>query len=235
WLSVAREEEVGASSLDPYRGRPEALAHTLKNYVQHGFLCAFGTDQPNRARTVLAKVKIHPEEILPTGWAAGAFLAQGNLAGGFALPEHKLAFITDSELFGVGRLKLPQRRFLEGAPIATVLDLKPGDYVVHIHFGIGVFRGLATREVDGIAKEFLRLDYSPPDKLFVPADQLDRVQKYLNPGDETPKVNRPATLVRARYPLAGGDGRHVSLGGDPRAASGDPRRQRRSRVEHAYG
>ncbi len=106
------------------------------------------------------------------------------------VPAWKFALVTDAELFGVARLKLPQKRFNEGAPIATVLDLKPGDYVVHINFGIGIFRGLATREVDGATKEFLFIEYAAPDKLFVPADQLDRVQKYLNPGDNAPKLNR---------------------------------------------
>ncbi|PMW90164.1 hypothetical protein C1X59_30260, partial [Pseudomonas sp. FW215-R2] len=86
------------------------------------------------------------------------------------------------ELFGVARLKLPQKRFMEGAPIATVLDLKAGDYVVHIHYGIGIFRGLIKREELGVEKEFLAIDYAPPGRLFVPADQLDRIQKYLNPG-----------------------------------------------------
>ncbi|MCX6341533.1 MAG: hypothetical protein NTU72_04040, partial [Fimbriimonadales bacterium] len=95
-----------------------------------------------------------------------------------------------AELFGVARLKLPQRRFQEGAPISTVLDLKPGDYVVHINFGIGIFRGLIKKEVEGVEKEFLFIEYAAPDRLFVPADQLDRIQKYLNPGDDQPKLNR---------------------------------------------
>ncbi|HXH61669.1 MAG TPA: transcription-repair coupling factor, partial [Fimbriimonadaceae bacterium] len=80
--------------------------------------------------------------------------------------------------------------FREGVPIATVLDLKPGDYVVHINFGIGRYRGLVKREVDGVEKEFLFLEYKKPDRLFVPADQLDRVQKYLAPEEAPPKINR---------------------------------------------
>mgnify|MGYP001023534692 FL=1 len=71
-----------------------------------------------------------------------------------------------------------------------MLDLKAGDFVVHIQFGIGRYHGLAKRSVDGVEKEFLFLEYAAGDKLFVPTDQLDRVQKYLNPGDIEPKVNR---------------------------------------------
>ncbi len=187
WLEGLKEQEVQAISMEPYRGRADALAQTLKNYFKEGFRVVFTTDQPNRARSVLSGAEIFVED---EAKEQGAFLAQGNLGGGFVLPNEKLAFVTDGELFGVARLKLPQRRFMEGAPVATVLDLKPGDYVVHINFGIGVFRGLVKREVDGVEKEFLFVEYQAPDKLFVPADQLDRIQKYLNPGDTDPKLNR---------------------------------------------
>ena len=186
WIERPHEVDAQAISLEPYRGRADALTMTLKNYVKEGFRVVMTTDQPNRAKSVLGGADIFVTEDAETG----VFLAQGNLGGGFVLPNEKLAFVTDAELFGVARLKLPQRRFSEGAPVATVLDLKPGDYVVHINFGIGVFRGLVKRTVDGVEKEFLYIEYQAPDKLFVPADQLDRIQKYLNPGDTNPKLNR---------------------------------------------
>lgn len=192
WMEKLREVEVQAISMEPYRGRADALALTLKNYLSEGFCVVMTTDQPNRAKSVLSGAEIYAvsPENADGPVRQGAFLAQGNLGGGFVLPNEKLAFVTDAELFGVARLKLPQRRFMEGAPVATVLDLKPGDYVVHINFGIGIFRGLVKRPVEGVEKEFLFVEYQAPDKLFVPADQLDRIQKYLNPGDHDPKLNR---------------------------------------------
>lgn len=185
------------------------LATTLKNWLSEGFTVVIATDQPNRARAVLEQIGVHATEAetskiplmtegegsarpgaRPASEAKQVLIAKGNLGGGFVVPSRRLAIVTDAELFGVARLRLPQKRFNDGAPIATVLDLRPGDYVVHVHFGIGIFRGLATREVDGATKEFLFIEYAAPDKLFVPADQLDRVQKYLNPGDTPPKLNR---------------------------------------------
>ncbi len=206
WLTATRTENIGAMSMEPYRGRSEALASTLRTWKEQDFSFVFTTDQPTRAKTVLQQVDIYPsEEIVraepksenrkPKTKAASsqqptAHLVNGNLAGGFVIPHLTLAVVSDAELFGVARLRLPQKRFMEGAPVATVLDLKPGDYVVHIHFGIGVFRGLVKRDEHGVQKEFLYIEYQAPDKLFVPADQLDRIQKYLNPGDEHPKLNR---------------------------------------------
>lgn len=189
WLPYGTvSHSAEAASLESHRGRPEAFAQTLKNWLESGFSVMLGTDQPTRAKAVLAQVDLHPLEGAEEGPAL--YLSNGNLAGGFVMPHAKLALVTDQELFGVGRLKLPQKRFNEGAPIATVLDLKPGDFVVHINFGIGMFQGLTKRTVDGVEKEYLYIQYAAPDKLFVPADQLDRVQKYLNPGDVAPKLNR---------------------------------------------
>jgi len=187
WLNLPAKLDVGATSLESYRGRAEALTSTLKQYLAEEVDVALGTDQPSRATAVLAGIEIGVAE---ERQSHAVTLVHGNLGGGFVLPAAKVALLTDAELFGVARLKLPQRRFMEGAPIATVLDLKPGDYVVHIHFGIGVFRGLVKRIEQGVEKEFLFVEYQAPDKLFVPADQLDRIQKYLNPGDEHPKLNK---------------------------------------------
>ncbi len=191
WLKFPERIEVNAISLDPYRGRSEALALTLKNYQREGFTLVFATDQPHRAKSVLSQAEIFAVEAESIEDSeGGAYLAHGNIGGGFVLLDHRIAYISDAELFGVARLKLPQKRFMEGAPIATVLDLKPGDYVVHIHFGIGIFRGLTKRTIEGVEREFLFIEYQAPDKLFVPADQLDRVQKYLNPTDAHPKLNK---------------------------------------------
>jgi len=192
WIHADHLHQFHAVSLESYRGQAHALTQALQNWLKEGVSVFMGTDQPMRSKSVLAQVEIFAteadldEDNLPPGF----HFVEGNPAGGFMMPDIKFALVTDQELFGVGRLKLPQRKFNEGVPIATVLDLKPGDFVVHINFGIGVYQGLITREIDGVAKEFLHIEYKAPDRLFVPADQLDRVQKYLAPGDAPPKINR---------------------------------------------
>ncbi len=192
WMPSGPAHDLDAASLEPYRSQPAVLTKTLQTWIDAGMVIGVSTDQPTRAKSMLGQVDLFPVELEPGSRpeSPGLYAIDGNLAGGFALTGAKLALITDHELFGVGRLKLPQRRFSEGIPITTVLDLKPGDFVVHISYGIGVFRGLARRLQDGVEKEFLHIDYKAPDRLFVPADQLDRVQKYLAPDDVPPKVNR---------------------------------------------
>ncbi len=188
-------EQLGYASLAPYRGRPESLARAIDNWRSSGVKMFIATDQPSRAKSVLQNIDLAVTEpgdgaSLEDVQDAIAVMLRGNPAGGFVSASLKFAFLTDTELFGVGRLRLPQKRFTEGAPIASVLDLKPGDFVVHIQFGIGRYRGLVTREIEGVQKEFLHIQYQSPDQLFVPTDQLDRVQKYLSPSDSAPQLHR---------------------------------------------
>ncbi len=126
-------------------------------------------------------------------------LLRGNLGGGFVWDAHKFALLTDAELFERSRLRLPPRRFNEGVPISSIMDLKPGDYVVHIYHGVGIFRGLTTLEREGAVREYLLIEYAHPDKIFVPTDQLDRIQKYLGPDDKPPEIRRlNKTVAQAR-------------------------------------
>lgn len=189
WLEVETMTALGMQTLEAYRGEPVAFAKTLHTWRDQGVAIAISTDQPTRAKGMLAQAELHPSsgEEIEGGEIS---MVGGNLGGGFLWPEAKLAVVSDQELFGVKRLKLPQRTFSEGVPVSSVLDLAPGDYVVHINFGVGIYRGLATRTVDGVEREFLHVEYKEPDKLFVPADQLDRIHKYLAPGDAPPRVNK---------------------------------------------
>lgn len=71
------------------------------------------------------------------------------------------------------------------------VDLKVGDYAVHDVHGIGVYKGLTTITVEGKPKDFMLMEYRGGDKLYIPADQADRLQKYIG-NDDTPKVNKMA-------------------------------------------
>ncbi len=194
WLRPNEVKEIHAVSLESYKGQAVIFTEALRNWLTEGVSVVLGTDQPMRSKSVLSQVEIFSqpaEEFEVEGsFPIGLHTVEGNPAGGFILTTAKLAVISDQELFGVARLKLAQRKFSDGMPITTVLDLKPGDYVVHINFGIGIYQGLVKRSQDGVEKEFLHIEYKVPDRLFVPADQLDRIQKYLSPGEAPPKINR---------------------------------------------
>lgn len=139
-------------------------------------------------------------------------LVQGALTEGFTLrvegvdvPNEPSAFtlelLTDAEIFGWSRPK-PRRITTQYArtqsPEAFFSDLDPGDYVVHIDHGIGMFKGLQKLELGGPDTEYLLLEYAHGDKLYVPVHQLDRLSRYVAPGGHTPTLHRLGTAEWAQ-------------------------------------
>lgn len=114
----------------------------------------------------------------------------GNLESGFQWPALRLAVVTDSEIFG--RPKRPRRipKPREGARVPTYHDLKVGDYVVHVSHGIGKYMGIKSLEVEGVQKDYLYIKYDGADRLYVPTDQIDLIQKYIGAEGHEPRINK---------------------------------------------
>ncbi len=110
----------------------------------------------------------------------------------FAPPVGKpLHLLTDGEIFGWRRPELRQRpRPVAEAPEEAYADLEPGDWVVHVDYGIGRFNGLVQRSVDGIEREYLAVEYAEGDQLFVPVYQADRLTRYIGPDAHPPTPTR---------------------------------------------
>lgn len=115
----------------------------------------------------------------------------GGYASGFVLPESHLVYLTERELFN--QVKKPKKRIktLENAQrLRSYTELKPGDFVVHVNHGIGRFEGIKTLENDGVKRDYITITYQKGDQLFVPADQLSLVQKYVASEGKTPHINK---------------------------------------------
>jgi transcription-repair coupling factor (superfamily II helicase) len=124
----------------------------------------------------------------------------GNLNTGFELPMHKLAVITEQELFNKRTKKTVKRQKLSNAErIKSYSELKVGDYVVHVNHGIGKYLGIETLEINGVHKDYLHIRYQGTDKLYVPVEQIDLVQKYVASEGKEPKL----------YKLGGSDWKRV--------------------------
>ncbi len=109
-------------------------------------------------------------------------------------PRHLL---TDEELFG-WRPPEPRRRRRRRVVAPTpALTLKPGDYVVHEDYGIGLFRGLVTRSVDEVEQEYLLVEYGGQDRLYVPVHQADRLTRYVGVEGTAPTLDRLGGTVWA--------------------------------------
>ncbi len=125
-------------------------------------------------------------------------LVHGSLPEGWIMSGDTYLF-TDAEIFGF----VKQRRLVKNRPAARhkiTLDFVPDDYVVHVEHGIGKFTGVAMLNTAGSDKEYLVLQYAGNDILYVPTDQIDRVNRYVGAGDRTPVLSRLGTQewVRTR-------------------------------------
>ncbi|WP_406685958.1 transcription-repair coupling factor [Rossellomorea vietnamensis] len=116
-------------------------------------------------------------------------MINGSLTSGFELPLQKLAVITEEELFNKKTQKKPRRQKLSNAErIKSYSELKVGDHVVHVNHGIGKFLGIETLEINGVHKDYLHVKYQGNDKLYVPVDQIELVQKYVASENKDPKL-----------------------------------------------
>lgn len=130
----------------------------------------------------------HPDQEV----AKNSFI-EGSLSGGWILDLHQNRrhhLLTDSEIFGWSRPQ-PRRRppMSMEAPEAIFADLKPGDYVVHVNYGIGQFIGLHKPYIDGHQREYLTIQYKNNDVLFVPIHQADRISRYIGPDASSPSLS----------------------------------------------
>ncbi|MCJ7738880.1 MAG: DEAD/DEAH box helicase, partial [Anaerolineae bacterium] len=131
----------------------------------------------------------------PVTFVQGA-LSEGWVLSGFDAGAAfvSLHVLTDAEIFGWRRpqARRPAHR-RKVSPEARFSDLTPGDLVVHVEHGIGLFQGLVIRAVEGDAREYLLVQYAGQDRLFVPIYQADRLGRYIGADDRPPSLNRLGT------------------------------------------
>lgn len=112
----------------------------------------------------------------------------GSLDEGFYSHELKIWIITDQEIFGKKQKRISKSKSLE--TFSSFADLSIGDYIVHQHHGVAIYRGLETLEFGSFKNDFIYLEYLGQDKLFVPVDQLDVIARYRSKEGEAPLLDK---------------------------------------------
>jgi len=167
---------TGARPIPRVAGDIDRLREELSNLAEEGLRTTILVEdegQRHRLSDLLEPVDADPLIVL------------GQLAGGFVWPDAGLAVWPDHEMFQRPRRRRPVP--LAGTvAIQSYRSLSPGDLVVHVDHGIGRYEGLRTLEVDGVHAELLELTYAGGDRLLVPVDQMDRVQRHVGGDRETP-------------------------------------------------
>lgn len=118
------------------------------------------------------------------------FITPASINGGFEYTQLKLIVISDKEIFGVGKKKAKKLKKKDPDKIINLADLKVNDYVVHENHGIGIYEGIEQLNIQGVKKDYLTIRYKGEDKLYVPIDQLNLIQKYIGADGARPKINK---------------------------------------------
>src|SRR5437879_538333 len=114
----------------------------------------------------------------------------GELTRGVWLPADALALVTEAEIFGERRQIRRGRRARPAEFLSTLAELKPDDYVVHVDHGIGAYRGLRHMQVADTEGDYLHLEYAGGDRLYVPVDRINLVQRYLSADAAAPPLDK---------------------------------------------
>lgn len=182
-------------SLQNYHGQLDMLIQEIKSKKALGYRTVIlsGT-RPRGERLVdtlrdkgiesLYSDKLH--EINP----GQVVITFGNQLRGFEYPSLKLSVISDKEVFGDYKRKTQKHNKSAAGKIKSFTELKPGDYVVHTNYGIGIYKGIKHIDMDGHKRDYLELSYAAADKLYVPVEQLDMVQKYIGSEGNSPKITK---------------------------------------------
>ena len=192
WMAVKERVAISASPMDSFSGQIGTLVEQIKTWLENACRIVIVTNQSHRIVEILNEHKLSTSPIseLSGRNGTGIYVIDGTLRSGFKLPEARLMVATDSEMFGISKLLRPRKSFKKGLAISSLLELAEGDFVVHIHHGIGRYRGLTRLSSPGGEKDYLLLEYAGTDKLYVPVDQIDRVQKYIGSDAQEPTVHR---------------------------------------------
>jgi transcription-repair coupling factor (superfamily II helicase) len=184
------------------KGRVADWVAEIRKLRDEGDTTLFVAATPGRAERTIELLKEYEILAIPVERAEDAryatvLVAIGSLSRGFRLPDSALQVYAEYDVFEEER-RAPERRAVSKAFLSDLRDLKVGDLVVHIDHGIGAFVGLKQIGIGDSMQEFLELRYAGDDKLFVPVERLDLVQKYT--GGTRPPVDRlgGASWARAK-------------------------------------
>jgi len=191
--STARFSQI---TLQNYHGKMDLLFQDIKEKKARGYrIVILSGTRPRGERLVNTLMENgitgSYKDIIDDIQPGEVVITFGSQLKGFEFPELKISLISDKEVFGEAKKKSARRFSKKGlSKIKSFTELKPGDYVVHVTHGIGVYRGIKQLEMQGFKKDYLDLSYGGNDRLYIPVEQLDMVQKYIGSEGKAPKINR---------------------------------------------
>jgi transcription-repair coupling factor (superfamily II helicase) len=214
-VDVRRPSSIG--------GRMDFLEAELKRYCKLGYAVTIVCASEER----LAGLR----DFLNTLQLREVTLRQGNPGCGVEFPSEKIVFLWEGDIFSAaggsrsaGR-RAARARSENASPIRAFTDIRQGDFVVHENHGIGRFVGIEQLEIQKVRKDYLKIKYAGDDMLYIPAEQMSLVQKYIG-GEEEPKISKLSSgewkkaKAKAKKDIASMTQELLALSADRRTAAG---------------
>lgn len=189
---------IHAKSVNPYNNSFEMLTRDLKRLKRNGYRVVLLSGSRTRARRLAEDLRDYnlssyysedKERVVMPGEILTTF---GHVAEGYEYPMLKFTVISETDIFGRGKKKR-KRKIYEGQKIQSFSELKIGDYVVHENHGLGIYQGIEKMDIDKTSKDYMKISYAGGSNLYIPATQLDLIQKYADADAKKPKLNRLGT------------------------------------------
>ena len=188
--------KFSSKSMQSFHNNMEILKEELDHYKYRGYkvIILSGTEQ---------RAKILYENLIDLGLecsyvedsnrdirSSQVFITTGRITRGFEYSNIKFAIISEEEIYGTYKERAKRSRKKSKGDTINFSDLNIGDYVVHENHGIGRYDGIEQLNIQGVKKDYLTINYRGNDKLYVPIDQMNLIQKYIGADSIKPKINK---------------------------------------------
>ena len=197
-LEIGTHLNIQSKTVNPYNNSFELLVKDLERYKKNGYQVILLSGSRTRAKRLADDLmaeglnafysedydhEVKPGEIM-TGY--------GKIKKGYEYPMLKFTVISETDIFGKVRKKRKRKKY-EGRKIRDFTELKVGDYVVHENHGLGIYQGIEKVEVDAVTRDYMKISYADGGILYIPATQMDLIQKYAGADARPPKLNKLGT------------------------------------------
>ena len=181
--------------VNPYNNSFEMLTRDLKRLKRTGYRVVLLSGSRTRAKRLAEDLRdynlssFYSEDLNRQVQDGEIMVTYGHVTEGYEYPMLKFMVISETDIFGKTKKK-KKRKTYDGQKIQNFSELKIGDYVVHENHGLGIYQGIEKIEVDKVAKDYMKISYAAGGNLYIPATQLDLIQKYASADAKKPKLNR---------------------------------------------
>lgn len=160
-------------------GNVEFLKEELAGLESAGYEIFVFADTESQSKRISHMLDTTAAQVLPVG-----------ISQGFSSADLKICVIEENEIFGRRKRTPRSVKRAQSREIDTFVELSPGDYVVHVNYGIGKFQGIRRMSAAGNERDYIQLEYAGEESVFIPLEQVNLVQRYIGHGGESPRLDR---------------------------------------------